>query len=56
MTGQFLEKIERGELGVKAGRGWYDYEGKSREEIGNEINRRLLKQLALFTAQEKESS
>ena len=52
---QFLEKIERGELGVKSGRGWYDYEGKSREEIGNEINRRLLKQLALFTAQEKES-
>ena len=51
---QFLEKVKRGELGVKSGKGWYDYTGKSKEEIGDGINRRLLKQLALFTAQEKE--
>ena len=51
-----LEKVEGGELGVKSGKGWYDYRGKSREEVGLDINRRLLKQLALFAAQEKTGS
>ena len=45
-----LEKIERNELGVKSGKGWYDYQGRSREEVLNERNRRLLRQLALFSA------
>jgi 3-hydroxyacyl-CoA dehydrogenase len=48
-----LEKVKKGELGIKAGKGWYDYSGSTREEIGDKINRRLLKQLALFSAVEK---
>ncbi len=42
------QKVQRGELGVKSGRGWFDYTGKSREEILENQNRRLLKQLRLF--------
>jgi 3-hydroxybutyryl-CoA dehydrogenase len=43
-----LEKVQRGELGIKAGKGWYDYSGKTREEVLAEKNRRLLPQLKLF--------
>ena len=46
-----LEKVERKELGVKTGQGWYDYRGRTREEVLNERNRRLLRQLALFRAE-----
>ena len=49
-----LEKVDRGELGIKSGKGWYDYTGKTREEISDKINKRLLRQLALFNAHEKE--
>ena len=42
------QKVQRGELGVKSGRGWFDYTGKSREKILEDQNRRLLKQLRLF--------
>ncbi len=49
-----LEKVDKGELGIKSGKGWYDYTGKTREEISDKINRRLLGQLALFNAREKE--
>jgi len=27
------ERLERGELGVKTGKGWYDYSGHTREEM-----------------------
>jgi 3-hydroxyacyl-CoA dehydrogenase len=47
-----LEKVKKGELGIKSGRGWYDYSGKSRDEVNDTINRRLLKQLALFRSVE----
>jgi 3-hydroxybutyryl-CoA dehydrogenase len=43
-----LEKVGRGELGIKSGKGWYDYSGQTQEEVTDKINRRLLKQLALF--------
>jgi 3-hydroxybutyryl-CoA dehydrogenase len=43
-----LEKVEKGELGIKAGKGWYDYSGKTREEVLKEKNRKLLPQLKLF--------
>lgn len=43
-----LEKVERGELGIKAGKGWYDYSGRTREEVLKEKNARLLPQLKLF--------
>jgi 3-hydroxybutyryl-CoA dehydrogenase len=48
-----LNKVSRGELGVKTGSGWYDYGGKTRTQILDEINRRLLRQLVLFKARNK---
>lgn len=48
-----IEKVKHGELGIKSGRGWYDYTGRTREEINETINRRLLRQLALFRSTEK---
>ena len=50
-----LEKVKKGEIGVKSGKGWYDYTGRTREEISDKVNRRLLRQLALYQACEKES-
>lgn len=43
-----IEKVERGELGIKSGKGWYDYSGQTQAEVSDRINRRLLRQLALF--------
>ncbi len=43
-----MEKVERGELGVKSGKGWYDYKGRTRAQILEERDRKLLKQLVLF--------
>jgi 3-hydroxybutyryl-CoA dehydrogenase len=45
-----LDKVKRGELGIKTGSGWYNYRGKTRTQVLDEINRRLLKQLVLFKA------
>ncbi len=44
------EKVEKGELGIKSGKGWYDYSGKTREEVLEEKNLALIKQLQLFMA------
>jgi 3-hydroxyacyl-CoA dehydrogenase len=49
---ELIEKVGRGELGIKSGKGWYDYSGQTREEVNDKINRRLLKQLALFRSVE----
>lgn len=46
------EKVSKGELGLKSGKGWYDYTGKSMANIVEERNRKLLRQLALFNANE----
>jgi 3-hydroxybutyryl-CoA dehydrogenase len=43
-----VEKVEKGELGIKSGRGWYDYSGQTREEVLREKNAKLLPQLKLF--------
>jgi 3-hydroxybutyryl-CoA dehydrogenase len=43
-----LEKVSKGELGIKAGKGWYDYSGKPRQQVIAENNRLLLEQLALY--------
>ena len=43
-----VEKVEKGELGIKSGKGWYDYSGRTREEVLKEKNAKLLPQLKLF--------
>ena len=48
-----VDKVNKGELGIKSGTGWYDYHGKTRTQVLDEINRRLLKQLVLFKARNK---
>jgi 3-hydroxybutyryl-CoA dehydrogenase len=48
----FVEKVNRGETGLKSGKGYYDYRGKSKEKIVNEVERNLLKQLVLFKERE----
>jgi 3-hydroxybutyryl-CoA dehydrogenase len=49
-----LAKVEKGELGIKAGKGWYDYSGKTREEVLKEKNGKLLPQLKLFLEAQKQ--
>ena len=50
-----LEKVQKGELGIKAGKGWYDYSGKTREEVLREKNGKLLPQLKLFLDAQQDS-
>ena len=45
---EIFEKVDRGELGVKSGRGWYDYPADSRDAILGERKARLLRQLVLY--------
>jgi len=47
------DMVKRGELGVKSGKGFYDYKGKSRAQILDEQNRKLLRQLTLFNLLEE---
>lgn len=44
------EKVERGELGIKSGKGWFDYPEDKKAAIVDENNRRLLRQLKLFSS------
>jgi len=48
-----VEKVEKGELGIKSGKGWYDYSGRTRAEVLEEKNRALLPQLKLFLSREQ---
>ncbi len=48
-----IEKVEQGHLGVKSGKGWYDYSNQSREELLERRNRRLLQQLAAWRKEQE---
>ena len=48
-----VKKVAAGELGVKTGKGWHDYQGRSREEVLRQSNRKLLQQLVSFNRLEK---
>jgi 3-hydroxybutyryl-CoA dehydrogenase len=52
-SSQLVEKVQKGELGIKSGKGWYDYKGKTSNEVLNENNKKLLQQLAVFNQREK---
>lgn len=39
------EKMDKGELGVKTGKGYYDYTGRDIEKIKQDYNERLIRQL-----------
>lgn len=46
-----VRMVERGDLGVKTGKGWHDYKGESREAVLARSNDKLLQQLVLFNRQ-----
>jgi 3-hydroxybutyryl-CoA dehydrogenase len=52
-SASLIEKVEKGELGIKTGKGWHDYQGQSRESLIEASNRKLLRQLVLFKDREK---
>lgn len=45
---ELLEKVEQGDLGVKTGKGWYDYGAATREDLLEQRNRKLLRQLSAW--------
>ncbi len=49
------EKVSRGELGVKTGKGWYEYAGRTTEDIFAERDAKLMRQLVLFRQNQTES-
>lgn len=53
-TGGLGDKVERGELGVKSGKGWYDYADRTPEEIYADRDRKLLAQLALYRRKQED--
>ena len=52
VAGWSSRRSRRANSGIKSGKGWYDYSGKTREEVLEEKNRALLPQLKLFMARE----
>jgi 3-hydroxybutyryl-CoA dehydrogenase len=45
---ELLAKVEQGDLGVKTGKGWYDYGDATRAQLLEQRNRKLLRQLAAW--------
>jgi 3-hydroxyacyl-CoA dehydrogenase len=50
------DKVEKGELGLKSGVGWYDYRDRTQENVKEEINRKLLEQLSLFFSRRQKAA
>ena len=53
LSNLLAEKVERGELGVKTGKGWHDYTGKSIGELLKDRDRKLLRQLIIFNENQR---
>jgi len=51
-----FEKVERGELGIKSGKGWYDYPDDAKTVLIERNNTRLLQQLKIFNSREGSES
>jgi 3-hydroxybutyryl-CoA dehydrogenase len=49
------EKVKKGDLGLKSGKGYYDYRGASKERVTEKVERNLLKQLILFRERENQT-
>lgn len=47
-----FEKVDRGELGIKSGKGWYDYPEDAKESLVARNNTLLLQQLKLFKSRQ----
>jgi 3-hydroxyacyl-CoA dehydrogenase len=44
------QKVMNNELGLKTGKGWLDYGGKTREEVLENTHRMLIQQLAIYNS------
>lgn len=46
--GLLTDRVAAGDLGIKTGKGWLDYHGRTRDDLLQERNVKLLEQLKLF--------
>jgi len=47
-----VDMVNRGDKGLKTGKGFYDWTGRSRKQVIEEMNKNLLKELVLFKERE----